>query len=204
MSFIQTCCCSVSTQTRWVICFTVCWCCYLNLQLQLGLFRPRKIGSTFETNIFTKTRTHSFCHAYAHIPFVAFLEPFRVLHSLQRPKIYSWLRSHCATPGGAKSNLLTFPTGSASCNWKDPFSDKVNCVTSCLYKSFIRAFYHYVVIYDLIRQNTNFCGYNTLRVRYWFCCFKTRFWKYKNNKYQEWFWSGLFRWFDIFYLSSSD
>lgn len=38
--------------------FTGCWCCYLINQLQLGLFSPRKIGSTFEMNIWIKTHTH--------------------------------------------------------------------------------------------------------------------------------------------------
>lgn len=52
--------------------FTVCWYCYLNLQLLLGLWGPRKQGSTSEmnhnTHTFSLTRslTHSLRHTHKH------------------------------------------------------------------------------------------------------------------------------------------
>lgn len=113
--------------------FTVYWYCYLNHQWPLGPFRPRKIGSTFEMGVWIQThaRTHSthirsFSHSHTHIRFVAFKnsDSFRELHSFQSFKICSWLNSHFTSPEGAKSDLLTFPTGSASFRWKDPFSDR--------------------------------------------------------------------------------
>lgn len=97
--------------------FTVCWYCYFNLQLQLGPFRPRKIGSTLKlTSESYQTNTHTLFLSltYTQIRFVAF--PNSELHSL---------------PHLEEQNLTSWPFlwGSAFCCWKDQFSDRGEIVS---------------------------------------------------------------------------
>lgn len=118
--------------------FTVCWYCYLNLQLQLGPIRPRKIGSTFENEGLNRT-TRSFSLSLTHAQ----------LRFCGKQCFFQWIFqkhktcSRLTLPHLEEQSLTSWPF--LMLLERPIFRQRVNCVDNWHYGSLVWSF-HYILI----------------------------------------------------------